>query len=312
MAPSYRDVDYSVRVGKNIERKMIFDALLRLDRIRPLAAYTYIGFGGIFFTDFLLAHRYLGLTSLISVEEQASNVERFLFNRPLACIDVRPGHSGQILPGLDWSSPAIIWLDYDGTIDGDSIADIEHVISAATPGSVLLVTLNVQPPKIEQDGDRVVWLKRLLEHRLPASVTKDAQLDGGKLGDVSRRVMLDAVELALTDRNGPLPTDQKLRFRQIFHFRYADGAQMMTIGGVLHRDDEAHAVDDAFSDLPQLRLGVAPLSLRTPVLTPREILHLTAQLPGSDPAESPGLPNADVEAFSQLYRYYPSYRDIAL
>ncbi len=291
---------------------MIFDALLRLDRIRPLPDYTYIGFGGIFFTDFLLAHRYLGLTSLISVEEQASNVERFRFNRPLACIDVRPGHSRQVLPGLDWASPAIVWLDYDSTIDGDSIADVEHVISAAAAGSVLLVTLNVQPPKIGQDGDRVAWLRSLLEDRLPVSVTKDAQLGGGKLGDVSRRVMLDAVELALTDRNGPLPADQKLRFRQLFHFRYADGAQMMTIGGMLHRDDEAQAVDNAFSDLPQLRSGADPLSLQTPVLTPREILHLTAQLPGGDPVASPGVPSADVAAFAQLYRYYPSYRDIAL
>jgi hypothetical protein len=312
MSPSYREVNFNLRAAKSIERKMIAETLLRLDRLAPLNSYRYVGFGSIFFADFLVLHRMLGITSMLSIEEQTANAERFRFNLPLGCVDLDFRHSSQALPTLDWSGHTIVWLDYDLQLDSLILGDVETVAGQAGPWSVLLVTVNAHPDEI---GDRLNRLKiKAGPERIPMGVTADAHLGGWKLAKVSRRIINAEIASALADRNAPLGEAERIQFRQLFNFHYADGPKMLTVGGIFYRtSDELSLANCSFEELNHVAQGDEPVNVTVPVLTTREVLHLSSQLPGGeDDLESPGIPDADLERFARMYRYYPLFIDIDL
>lgn len=319
---STRTVNYSVRASKHVERQMIVEVLQRLDRLPPrLDAYRYVGFGGIFFADFLLAHRHLGLTAMTSIEK--SRTDRFSFNRPLSCIDLRFGASSDVLPVVlgdlrRAQAPGIVWLDYDGSISATVTADAALVAAEAVPLTLLLVTVNCEP--LQDVQQRVSCLARQMGDQMPPQITTGAQLGGWKLAEVSHRLVNGAIEQALVDRNLVLERDQQLHYQQLLRFHYSDGARMLTTGGIFRTQAQAGLVDDAFAGLGQIRevTGDA-LSLEVPVLTAREVRHLLAQLPEARPrppagsaedVRSPGVPQADVAKFTSIYRYYPLYAEI--
>jgi len=61
-------VNYVLRPAKNVERKMLCEAFQRLTNFASLREYRYIGFGSIFFSDFTLFHRNLGISDLIDID----------------------------------------------------------------------------------------------------------------------------------------------------------------------------------------------------------------------------------------------------
>jgi hypothetical protein len=147
--------------------------LQQLDRLPSrLNAYRYVGFGGIFFTDFLLAHRHLGVTAMTSIEQ--SQTARFAFNRPLSCIDLRFGASSAVLPEVlgplqrGVGAPGIFWLDYDGSVSTTVTADAALVAAEAVPLTLLLVTVNCEPQQDEQK--RIPWLARQLGDQMPPQI----------------------------------------------------------------------------------------------------------------------------------------------
>ena len=69
MTARYRRVDYSLRPAKHAERRMLAEVFRRLRPFQPIEDYTYIGFGGLWFVDFALIHRMLGVHKMISIED---------------------------------------------------------------------------------------------------------------------------------------------------------------------------------------------------------------------------------------------------
>jgi hypothetical protein len=125
---------------------MVFDCLERLDHVMPLADSLYIGFGSIWFTDFVMVHRRLGVCDMISMENKPIGAIRAKYNAPFKTVKVEEGDSTVLLRLLARRRSAkrrnwIVWLDYDGTLTPEVIEDIGIVIGAAPAGSVLLVTL---------------------------------------------------------------------------------------------------------------------------------------------------------------------------
>lgn len=317
MPPSTRKINYAIRSGKHIERRIIFDALLRLDRLRSIEDYTYVGLGGLFFADHLLAHRVLGIHSLISIEEATDKQAkaRFGFNKPLGAIKLRHGAASVHLPALTWHDPSIVWLDYDGTIELNAVEDIEQVAGTAAPNSVLICTFNVEPPFATAEGERAADLQKRLGPTLtPLRVRalSNAQLGGWKLGAETRLLVLSAIQRALANRNAALAPPDKMVWTQIFHFQHRDGARMLTLGFICHEASRAAAAANAFSGAPHVNGTATAVAIQAPVLTPKEVLALNAQMPDGLPAESPGVPSTDVKAFSEFYRWYPTFREVEI
>jgi|KBSSwiStaDraftv2_1062776.scaffolds.fasta_scaffold01078_11 hypothetical protein len=315
--PSTRRINYSVRANKHIERRMLMEVLRRLDRLPPrLTSYRYVGFGGIFFTDFVHAHQHLGLRELISIEHSGLR-ERFDFNRPLACIDIRFGGARHVLPELlaelsMVGAPAVFWLDFDGPLTRSICDDIAHLATNVTEWSFLAVTVNADPG---EPKDRLAEFHRRFEETAPPDITSAAQLANWKLAQVSNRMLVDAIDSALVARNAATPPSERLRYQQLILFHYADGAKMLTTGGIFHLESQAHLITEATAGLPQLRpQGTEALLVDAPVLTPREVRNLSQQLPTADgnAPSSPGVAESDALRFANLYRHYPLYAQVEL
>jgi hypothetical protein len=309
MSASYEQINYALRPGKNIERKMISDVLRRLREFAPLDAYRYVGFGSAYFSDFSLFHKALGVRAMTSIEKDEDNRGRFEFNLPFGCIEMRYGLSTDVLPTLGWRDEAIVWLDYDGKLDGGVLADIQFICAEAKPGSVFFITANAHPD--EPIDKRVEVLRqRVGPENVPANVRAPGDLGGWRTAGVCRQIVDATIQSTLRDRNAGATADEELRYEQLFNFRYQDGAKMVTVGGVLYRGDQTHLIAKcAFDDFPYVRKASDAYRIEVPNLTFREMRHLNAQLPDGTGLAAPGVPTQDVETYARVYRHFPAFVD---
>ena len=154
-------VQYDVRPAKQVERRMLVDALQRLAAAGfPVADYQYTGFGAIYFVDFILFHKSLGMSKLVSLEQQTSLTSRMKFNRPFSCVEIKMVPASSEIPNLSRDAHHFVWLDYDGVLQKDFLSDIQSAITVLPAGSILLVTVDVEPPEdydyraVDPDFDR--------------------------------------------------------------------------------------------------------------------------------------------------------------
>ncbi|PYP85883.1 MAG: hypothetical protein DMF61_15090 [Blastocatellia bacterium AA13] len=328
MASSYRRINYSVRPAKAIERKMLCDAFRRLSPFAKVATYRYLGFGSIYFTDFHLFHRALGMEDMLSMEKDADAEECFLFNKPYNCVrlDCRPASA--VLPELDWRAKSIVWLDYDGKLDETVLSDISTVAARSYSGSVLVISVNAhvegQPNEtvrqqykaetglaFDLDAYRLRELHNRVGEALPPEVL-GSELRGGGLARISRKLIDNRIEETLSDRNGLLPSEKKMLYRQILNFNYSDGARMLTVGGILFEAGDFEKFEAcSFNELDFIRFGEEAYAIDVPCLTMKEMRHLNAQLPEAEAAalSLPGVSTSDIRRYAELYRYFPTFTE---
>ena len=87
MAASYREIDYRIRPAKYAERLMMVEAFRRL-RFGSIESYQYVGLGSVYFSDFSLIHRTLGISKMVSIEKNEEDKSRFIENAPFSCIEL--------------------------------------------------------------------------------------------------------------------------------------------------------------------------------------------------------------------------------
>ena len=69
---SYDQINYYLRPSKHVERNMLAAAFMRLREFGSLEAYRYVGMGSVNFSDFVIFHRLLGVSPMISIEKDIS------------------------------------------------------------------------------------------------------------------------------------------------------------------------------------------------------------------------------------------------
>lgn len=327
MGSSYRTVNYSTRLSKAIERRMICDAVKRMYPFERIENYRYVGMGSIYFSDFVMMHRQLGITKMVSVERNTYEKAAFENNLPHNCIELHFKPTGNVLPELPWDDRSVVWLDYDGRLDESVLSDIGTVCANARSGSLLIVTVNAQPePELGDEARqrfeeahqipytladyRLKQLEEALGELVPPETDgKGLRKDG--LALISRKLIVAKVFDCLAVRNLALGEEVKLKFRQIFNFHYKDNALMLTVGGIIHEASEQAQMNNcAFEDLDFVRDGQVPFSIEAPCLTLKEIRDLNAQLPKTDKLPViPGVSEKEIQKFVKLYRYYPVFTE---
>jgi hypothetical protein len=346
---SYEKINYSLRPGKAIERKMLCEALKYLSFIQKLNKYKYIGFGSTHFVDFSLFHRMLGLTNLLSIEKDARNEMRFRFNKPFSRIDLKFGDSNEILPKLNWDKLSIVWLDYDSKLrknindpmlHSNMFADIESFFFKAKPGSVFLVTIDVKP-----DHPKEIVGKE--EMKIPAFEEDIAKF---RMNQLIERIGLDKIPVKYRDLNLNIENNPKviyhivsneifeiikrrnygnskenIHYQQLFNFIYNDGTLMLTIGGLIYNDRQLEAVEKVFThldDLEFIKKDEELFEIIVPQLTFKEIQLLDSFLPDridketgrmvqdkKFPRNIPTLPDYDKINYSKIYKYFPTFAE---
>ena len=106
-----------------------------------------------------------------------------------------------------------------------------------------------------------------------------------------------------------------MSFHQCFHFRYADGQRMLTVGGLLLNPADKRSLGARpFRGLSFVREGDDPMEIKPPILTGREVRHLSQRFPNNGKSTRPlkWLTPEELENFRQVYRYYPVYAESEL
>ena len=67
--PSSYHVNYSLRPSKSIQRQIVFDGIRTLRSGLNPSPSVYVGFGSVWFTDFIMAHTMLKIDRMFSMEE---------------------------------------------------------------------------------------------------------------------------------------------------------------------------------------------------------------------------------------------------
>jgi len=312
---SYLGVNYELRPAKQVERRMIVDALhlLSLEGFQ-IRDYQYTGMGSIYFVDFIMFHRLLGIHRMLSVEGDRRISRRVQFNRPFNCVNVVMKKAGDVIADrrlLPSDLKHLVWLDYDEKLGTSQLADANLAASSLPRESILLVTVDVDPPGPEKDGpaDWHDYFRDISGDLFDPALTLEDFAEG-KLARVSGRLLHRAIDAGLSTRT-------HVEFIPLFSFDYADTHRMITVGGMIGASEERRRIRaSGLTETKYYRPGrnQAPCRIEVPQLTRKERIWLDQHMPCA-----PGwsldefeLRREDLNAYRDVYRYLPAYAELLL
>jgi hypothetical protein len=311
--PSFDIVNYSLRPSKSIQRQIVFDGIRELQADLDLERLVYIGFGSIWFTDFVMAHKLLRVDDMVSIEGSDIGYRRAVFNSPYATVRVKAGFSGGVLPTLYEDEiikarPWLVWLDYDYEFNENVRDDVRSLVENAPANSVLIFTFNGRDSKYGKAQERPDRLRALFGAVVPDDLTKDACKDG-QMPETLAEIALDYMRAVAADLSRPGG------FIPAFRVVYKDSVPMVTVGGVLPAKGAARIATDI--------IGKSTWPCRpekaivAPHLTIREAAILQAQLPKPLPLSRAivqglgfDLEDEQIATFQTYYRQYPAFAQI--
>jgi hypothetical protein len=311
---SFDTVNYSLRPSKSIQRQLVFEGAGRILATLAEPDVIYVGMGSIWFTDFQMAYKQLGVKKSISIEGNEIGYRRAQFNAPFATVDVRHGLTGAVLPTLLVSEelkqkPWMIWLDYDYELNESTADDMRVVIEGAPKNSVLVVTFNGLDRRYGKPNERAERLRQVLGSVVPDDLEQRKCKGDEMLATLADLALMrmEAIAQDCARPGGFIPA-----FRAI----YKDGAPMVTVGGVLSGTEHAEEIAALVTrgDWP----CTPPALIVAPHLTMKEAAALQAQLPRIDrltraavQALGFDLEDGQAEAFETYYLRYPSFAQIS-
>ncbi|NEP14876.1 MAG: hypothetical protein F6K14_32815 [Symploca sp. SIO2C1] len=318
MAGSYSKINYRLRPAKAVERKMICDSLRALSPFGELTTYRYVGFGSTYFSDFILFHKSLHIEDMISIEKDKHAKERFEYNKPFGCIKIKYGTSYEVLPTIEWSKKSIVWLDYDSPLEKTILDDIDTLISHLVSGSVLIVTVSAEKERPQEEGLTREQINEFRENKLQERLPKEkipidlkpSNLTGKNLANFYKRIINNQLEESISVVNSVRSEGEKLNYKQIFDFRYADGSRMLTIGWLLFEKNCLNLAEKCkFNKNFNATELDKPYEIKVPNLTLKEIQYLDSQMPTDDcnAVKRICIPLKDVKCYAELYKYFPSF-----
>ena len=144
---SYKKVHYELRAAKQVERRMLLHAFIKLTEIGfPIADYQYTGFGSIYFIDFVLFHKFLGIDKLVSVEYDTKIENRVRFNSPYNLVSLKFEDIIDYIPHLSADLRHLLWLDFDDKLTSEMLNTVVMSSALLSTGSIMLITVDVEPP----------------------------------------------------------------------------------------------------------------------------------------------------------------------
>ena len=310
--PSFDVVNYSLRASKSIQRQIVFDGIRVLKTVLDLQRAIYIGFGSIWFTDFVMAHKLLGIADMISMESDEIGYRRALFNSPYSTVKVCNDSSSVILPKLCDDKevngrPWVVWLDYDSEFDESLKADTRTVIEKAPDSTVFLITFNGNETKYGSAKERPERLRELFEDAVPDDLPKE-KCKGYNM----QKTLADfAIDFMTSVGAG----STRRLFVSAFRVLYKDSAAMVTVGGILADSKLVDIVADTVKTPDWRCRPTEPIV--APQLTIREVMTLQSELPSQaslsrESVQDLGfdLKKEQVEAYQRYYLEYPTFVQI--
>jgi hypothetical protein len=306
-------LQYDLRPHKQVERRMMIDAFqILLGSGFHIRSYKYLGMGSVFFWDFLMFHKLLGLRDLTSVEKDRDLSLRVDFNRPCRLVQVHMIPIGEALAKIDEQAQYIVWMDYDQMLSSEMLQDAAQAGTRLSSGSVCIITVDVAPPKSE-DGKST--LETSFEYY--KSVSNTLWDPGWHSGDFHASNLASRVAELLRRAIDGGAAGRNLSFLPMFHFEYRDGDHpMMTIGGMIGTSKELRRIKRSeLASAVYYRDNLEhPYTIRIPRFTRRERYLLDREMPRAEkwrPVEFE-TNDSEIKDYSEIYRFLPAYAELML
>ena len=304
-------VDYSLRPAKAVVRRLVVEVVSRLNPITPVNRLRYIGMGSTYFRDFHLMHRRLRIDDMVSIEAKTQAQKRIEFNCPLSCINLIMKSTSDALPELGLGeSPDLIWLDYESRADAGVLSDVEHVVLNCAPSSILIVS--VKADTACDDTEIEEWLADVGVDLEQSSLPRSRSA----IATESYAILRGHVDDAIRKRSAGSLDHERIEFHQLLHVVYADTMQMLTIGGILVRNDARENLQRcSLEGLEFLRHEDEPFKVKIPRLTRSEVHYVLKHFPeggarAREAAKEIGIPPSEIASFESLYRYAPLFVEV--
>lgn len=315
---------YNLRTNKAVDRSIFLELLMKMNAYKPIDQYTYIGFGAAHMEDFKQVHSFLGLSKLISIEQDSSIYKRQLLSKPLSCIELRNCTSGNFIQEYDFDENCIIWLDYVSPKQiNEQIREFQSVLEKCGKFDIVKISINANPEALgnqnHQETREETFQKRLtkLKARINNFISEEATPEDMTLKGLPK-VLLEALLNAASE----ITRGTGNNFFPLTSFVYTDvNHQMLTLTGIL--------LGDSSSFLDSLQLDnwnysyskdKQILRINIPDLTLKERIIIDSNLPCTDYTKIVNeLDYGDISSFTneienyiKFYRHFPSFSKVLL
>lgn len=265
------------------------------------------------FSDFVLIHKSLGISDMVTIESQKSRKNRVEFNKPFACIAVRMEEAATALGEILNEKPSLVWLDYDGSLEKAMTGDIETAVGAMSSGSMLLVTVNAMVGQL--------WNKKMEDEELAPEAYLAAICDDTSLIQQRDRLTrndfpaLAAEIIHKRVKSAVLDKKPGCEYVPIWTYRYADDADMITVGGMVADAEDRTKFDASYATNLQFVTGDKIFDIELPVLTEKEKRALDKLLPSATALDPDTLEfelrPTELAAYQRFYLEYPIFNEMA-
>jgi len=305
-------VPYDIRPAKQAERRIFLDVLrLAGECGSPIANYRYVGFGANRFYEFLLFHKYLGITNMVSLEKNLAMFKRAEFNRPYGFIEVVNSSSTDYLTDNSFEDdPMLFWLDYDGAISPSMVTDISTLGAKLKLDDFAFVTVSGRPPRAimnQSTQERVEWLQDCFEDI--AGNIERSDVENSTFPNAVLKILDAAFRHAFVFR-------KEGRLEMFLRIQYSDSCPMITMGGGLMTEEQSKVFLPRLKEMfPFLVSGKSDAyNIRMSCITEKErtLFDLASTKKRSNSKERNklrklGFKDDELEAYKELIRYLPRY-----
>lgn len=271
-------IPFDLRPSKQVERRMIVDLLISLAISGfPISSYRYIGMGGMHFVDFVLFHKLLGITDMLSAEHDIDVQSRIKFNCPFSFIKLQFGDVGEVLGKIESDRRHLIWLDYDAPLSSEIVQDVVTALSSLAAGSVFFSYLGSRVA----DSRREEFSGGTFEfYSNEVGKYFDVGWDKGRFtqSNVASSIRRIVTKVALSGLSGR----PEFELSPVFNFEYRDGRRMLTLGGmVCDGAAKGRLVRCSFRHQKFVRRSLedGPFEIAAPVLTRKERIYADGEMP---------------------------------
>ena len=183
---SFNKFNYWLRPSKQVERKILIDKMLGLAHCGyRISDYRYLGFGSIYYVDFIMFHKFLSIQSMDCVEH-STIPRRMRFNKPYKFIKLRLRPYAQFACKIRTRIPYLVWLDYDYPVTDNLLLDIDGTMQRLKRGSIFLVTVDGRA-RLPNDHAQAPILQTMNDQKRVAYLVNHFQqtlghyIDGGEV-----------------------------------------------------------------------------------------------------------------------------------
>lgn len=312
--PSYRKVHYMVRVKKQIERMLFIETFEKLRPLIDISEYHYVGFGSIYYADFILFHKYLHIKRMTSVQYEDANTvadkeklrQNFHFNKPYGFIDLSISEASDFMKReLNWNDPLLIWLDYDNKLTQDTkymLDTFQTMASKAKQYDVFMTTIECDIDETAKDA-----FLRDDDLRMCLPTEHERELLSQNLPSTLNHIIRVNFKKGLESN-----PDKKLIFLQIFNLTYKDTAKMYTFGSFFLRDEDVDYLKSLCEGIWYISHTKEDVKeIDCPLLTLKEKSYLEGCIHNDWKCHADlnviGMSDDEIQRFEKVYKYYPQF-----